>query len=199
MTPSHGSRAVLPKTIWILGIARRVTGPTKVARARSCRFLVVCSEEGYLKELAADFSDIKFDWACVKDLGLVKRCMAPGGKRPCSGKVLSHTKDQIHLFRKSMGTEVCCFKIGITSNPLNRFAAYVAKAYTEMWLIHECSCVGSIQMLEAALISEFGGHIGCQNKPGTGGEGALNKENAPPPPYFVYVTGGRADQHCRVG
>ena len=55
-------------------------------------------------------------------------------------------------------------------------------------------------MLEAALVSEFHQHIGCQNQSGTGGEGSLNaKRNPPSPPYFAYVTGGRADQPRRVG
>eukprot|EP00435_Cladocopium_sp_Y103_P007728 s1487_g2.t1 len=49
-------------------------------------------------------------------------------------------------------------------------------------------------MLEAALVSEFAAHVGCRNKSGSGGEGALNRANCPDPPYFVYVTGGRADQ-----
>ena len=65
-----------------------------------------------------------------------------------------------------MGVRVCCFKIGVTSNPMTRFAAYVPKAYTEMWLIGVSDSIDLIQMLEAALISEFGKHIGCHNKNG---------------------------------
>ena len=54
-------------------------------------------------------------------------------------------------------------------------------------------------MLEAALISEFGKHVGCQNQSGSGGEGALNRKDPPKGPYFVYITGTRADQMRRVG
>ena len=54
-------------------------------------------------------------------------------------------------------------------------------------------------MLEAALIAEFSKHVGCRNKDGTGGEGKINRDTPPVGPYYVYVTGGRADQSRRVG
>ncbi|CAK8995140.1 unnamed protein product [Durusdinium trenchii] len=53
-------------------------------------------------------------------------------------------------------------------------------------------------MLEAALVFEFHKHVGCRNQRGTGGDGALNRKDPSPPPYFVYVTGGRADQMRRA-
>ena len=59
--------------------------------------------------------------------------------------------------------------------------------------------VDTSHMLEASLIHEYGKHVGCQTKKGSGGEGALNKEDRPPGPYFVYVMAGRADQGRRVG
>ena len=59
--------------------------------------------------------------------------------------------------------------------------------------------LGLVNMLEAALISEFSQCTGCRNMANTGGEGGLNRQVRPHPPYFVYVTGGRADQPKRVG
>ena len=68
-----------------------------------------------------------------------------------------------------------------------------------MWLISVSHSIDLVQMLEAALVSEFSKQVGCQNQSGSGGEGALNRENPPFPPYFVYITGARADQNRRVG
>ena len=53
-------------------------------------------------------------------------------------------------------------------------------------------------MLEAALISHFEHCVGCRNTTGSGGEGALNRTTTCGP-YYTYITGGRADQHRRVG
>ena len=68
-----------------------------------------------------------------------------------------------------------------------------------MWLIATSNSVDLVHMLEAALVSEFHKHVGCRNREGSGGEGALNREAAAPPPYYVYITGGRADQPRSVG
>lgn len=68
-----------------------------------------------------------------------------------------------------------------------------------MWIISMLPSLDIGSMLEAALISDFGRHVGCHNKPGSGGEGALCRSNPSPPPYFTYVVGGRADQHRNVG
>ena len=68
-----------------------------------------------------------------------------------------------------------------------------------MWIIHKSDHVELVHMLEAALISENQLILGCRNAANSGGEGALNRPNAGGPPYFVYVTGGRADQGRRVG
>ena len=68
-----------------------------------------------------------------------------------------------------------------------------------MWLIAVSQSADLIHMLEAALVMEFHKHVGCRNKEGSGGEGALNKKDRVPPPYFAYVTGGRADQLRRIG
>ena len=67
-----------------------------------------------------------------------------------------------------------------------------------MWVIAKSSSVDTIHMLEAACISHFAVHIGCRNQPESGGEGALNRAH-PKPPFFLYVTGARADQPRRIG
>ena len=120
-------------------------------------------------------------------------------KKISCGRILEHAKDLITSFREQIGVRLCCFKIGITSNPLIRFISYIKKGYTHMWLISVSHSIDLVQMLEAALVSEFSKHVGCQNQSGSGGEGALNRENPPFPPYFVYITGARADQNRRVG
>lgn len=68
-----------------------------------------------------------------------------------------------------------------------------------MWVIAVSPSIDLIHMLEAALVMEFHKHVGCRNKEGAGGEGALNRSERAPGPYYVYVTGGRADQRRRVG
>ena len=79
-----------------------------------------------------------------------------------------------------------------------RFQLYKKMNFSCMWVIHSCSNVAEIHMLEAALIAQFHPCTGCQNQADTGGEGALNRKGVVPP-FFLYVTGGRADQNCRVG
>ena len=154
-----------------------------------------------LQELGAKFCWSTCDLAPLKALDLHNHCLKSPieNSRLSCGKILSHARDKVTSYREKIGIRLCCFKIGVSSNPLNRFASYLQKGYTSMWLIHVSKSMDLIQMLEAALVSEFGKHVGCQNQLGTGGEGALNKETPPPPPYFVYITGGRADQNRRVG
>lgn len=142
-----------------------------------------------------------FEWIHAKSLGLHNHCLKAQmeNKRLCCGKILQHAQEQVNAFRQKVGIRICCFKMGITSNPLVRFTSYLQKGYTTMWLIGVSNSIDLISMLEAALISEFQKHVGCHNRPGTGGEGSLNKEAPPPPPFFAYIVGGRADQNRRVG
>ena len=121
------------------------------------------------------------------------------GARTTCGKILLHARSQVAAFRQHMGADVCVFKVGVTTNPLERFKGYLAMNFTSMWLVCEHNDLGLIHMLEAALISEFHQCRGCRNAANSGGEGALNKAVHGGPPYFVYVTGGRADQFKRVG
>lgn len=62
------------------------------------------------------------------------------------------------------------FKIGITCTPLVRWRAYDREGYQQMHLLHVTEEPGLVQMLEAALISEFQHRAGCRNV-ARGGEG----------------------------
>ena len=139
------------------------------------------------------------DWEKLRSLGLLNKCLKTRGKPTC-GKILAHAKAQITSMREWLGIRLCIFKIGVTANPSCRFNWYLERGYTCMWVIAASDSLDLIHMLEAALISEFSKHVGCKNKSDSGGEGALNRTNTVSyPPYYVYVAGGRADQHRWVG
>ena len=104
----------------------------------------------------------------------------------------------IDAFREHRGISLTVFKIGVTSNPVPRFVLYRTKHFTDMWVIHSSMDVKETHMLEAALILFYQDSVGCQNKPNSGGEGALNRKTAVGP-FYTYVVGGRADQNKRVG
>lgn len=111
------------------------------------------------------------------------------------GRILLYAKQQVHAFREHLGLAVSIFKIGITSSPAQRFQAYLAKQFDLMWVIWVSQEAGTVLMLEAALIAEFQTCDGCRNAPNSGGEGSLSRQR---PPYYLYVTGARADQLKRV-
>ena len=153
-----------------------------------------------LLHLGATFDAGSFDWDQVKGLGISNLCTrATASSSMTCGKILALATQRVVSFREKLGIKLCIFKIGVTSNPVTRFADYREKAFTSMWLIWVSRSVDLVHMLEASLILQFHREIGCQNKGGTGGEGCLNRSNPPSPPYFVYITGGRADQLRRVG
>lgn len=132
------------------------------------------------------------------ELGVVDRSM-PMGSSATAGKLLSYCKSKIICFRERIGIRLCIFKIGVTSNPVPRFEMYKELGFSTMWILAISDSVDLVHMLEAALISEFHKHVGCKNREGSGGDGALNRKPPAPPPYFVYISGGRADQARWVG
>ena len=121
------------------------------------------------------------------------------GPRTTCGKILAHSRQQVALFRNHVGAALCVFKIGVTANPQERFQGFLAMNFTLMWVICKHDDLGLVHMLEAALVAEWHHCTGCRNAANSGGEGALNRPNHEGPPYYVYITGGRADQLKRVG
>ena len=149
---------------------------------------------------AATFEASSFDWDQVKPLGILNLCTRSSIQKSLTcGKILAISIQRVESFRNKMGRNLCVFKIGVTSNPCDRLASYKKQGFTDMWLIWVSRSVDLIHMLEASLILNFHKETGCRNKGGTGGEGCLNQLDPPPPPYFVYICGGRADQLRRVG
>ena len=146
------------------------------------------------------FGSEQFEWELVRPYGLLNHCLKCSPKQPLTcGKILAHAKAQITAFRENKGVRVCVFKIGVTSNPPHRFVSYLEKGFDTMWVVSKSYSVDLIHMLEAACISHFSCHVGCRNQHESGGEGALNRANPPMGPFFLYVTGGRADQPRRIG
>lgn len=149
--------------------------------------------------MALQFNAKTFDWSTVKCQNLLYKCLDENKTHPTSGKILAHAKEQAESLVTKIGATLCIFKIGVSANPLLRYAAYIEMNYTEMWVIHVSSSLDTIHMLEAALISAFEPYMGCKNAPQSGGEGALNRQKPVKPPYFVYIVAGRADQPRWVG
>ena len=139
-------------------------------------------------------------WEQLKPCGIHNRSPKSSLQNAIAGKVLLHAKRQIDAFREHMGLSVCVFKIGVTANPAERFTGYLNKNFSEMWVIFSGSDLGMVHMLEAALILHYQDGSGCKNAPHSGGEGGLNRKcHVALPPFYVYVTGGRADQFKWVG
>ena len=140
----------------------------------------------------------RIPWDDLRTFGLRNRMMPMRPRPPLSGTVLAYCRQQITSFREQMGISLCVFKIGVTSNPVVRFVDYRRRNFSAMWVLFSGDNVKEIHMLEAGLIALFESSTGCQNSQRSGGEGALNKASANPP-FYAYVTGGRADQNRRVG
>ena len=56
-----------------------------------------------------------------------------------------------------------------------------------MWLLATSTSADLIHMLKAALICQYCLHVGCRDRKGSGGEGFLNRNDAPPGPYYAYI------------
>ena len=153
-----------------------------------------------VKQMALETCQVQNDDAKIDLLsgplpeGMLNRCMKPGTRSPICGRILEHCKEKKSSFREAMGIRLCVFKIGVTTDPLTRYQSYREKGFTSMWVIFSGDSVDLVHMLEAALVSEYHQHVGCRNQKGTGGEGALNRNQCLSPPFYVYVSGARADQ-----
>lgn len=143
---------------------------------------------------AVECGQLQVDWVQLLRFNIHNKTMKIQPKLPTSGKILAHCKRMVYAFRESLDVKLCVFKIGVTADPMNRFSDYMTKAFTVMWVLYISDDLGLTHMLEAALISEFHTSTGCRNAPESGGEGGLNRKKHLGPPFFTYITGGRADQ-----
>lgn len=104
----------------------------------------------------------------------------PQGKSGAlAGAALHRAKQVVSQILDSLAPVV--FKIGITCTPFLRWRAYEREGYQKMHLLHVTEEPGLVQMMEAALISEFQGRAGCRNV-AKGGEGPVGQA-----PYFAYL------------
>ena len=149
-----------------------------------------------LCSISSRSSSSRCPWEELKRCYVINRTPVQRYPKPSCGKILSHCKLQVSSFREHLGTALAVFKIGITACPAQRFQSYLQVNFHLMWIIYMGDELGLIRMLEDALVSDFGHCKGCRNAEGTGGEGNLTTKC---PPFFVYVTGGRADQLKPVG
>ena len=158
-----------------------------------------CPDQKLITELGLKFDAATFDWGTVKCQGILNKCFQSKATNPTCGRILTHASEQVSCILNEVGASLCIFKIGVSANPLLRFASYLNLGYTTMWVIHVSSSLGLTHMLEASLIREYQSFRGCRNKDGSGGEGALNTSKCFKPPFFTYVVGARADQPRCVG
>ena len=94
-----------------------------------------------------------------------------GGEVAKPGKVLQHCAGVI---ASKVSDQLTVFKVGITVNPVDRWRnagfGYCNEGYTSMQLLHCERNSRACGFLEAALIAQFRGTLGCQNE-APGGEG----------------------------
>ena len=164
-----------------------------------CVSQVSVHDDSNWAELAADFLQAatleqkEYVMSCVT--GITAGYVSMKKTRPTAGSVLQHCKQRILRFLHTIGSGLCVFKIGYTSNPLIRFQSYASANFSVMELLHVTDTKGVAEMLEAALIDQFMTVTGCRNeKPGGEGPGHVQASH-----YFVYIVGARADQAKRIG
>ena len=113
-----------------------------------------------------------------------------------AGKVLAHCEQCIEQLRRATGGEsLAIYKIGITHSCTPRFELYEANGWTKMLVMFQSSDLGTIEMLEAALIAQRKHRLQCRNIQ-LGGEGMRLRTFTPKfePPYYCYCVAARADE-----
>lgn len=94
-----------------------------------------------------------------------------GGEVAKPGKVLQHCAS---IIESKVSDQLTVFKVGITVNPVDRWCntgfGYSQEGFTSMQLLHCERNSRACGFLEAALIAQFRGTLGCQNE-ASGGEG----------------------------
>ena len=71
------------------------------------------------------FESESVDWAALRSHNLIYHCQKP--EMMICGKLLAHCKKKVTALREHIGVRLCCFKIGVTTNPPLRFSAYIEK------------------------------------------------------------------------
>ena len=115
---------------------------------------------------------------------------APKRLKATAGTILQRCCTKVEHFRNKMVRSLCVFKVGLTSDPVQRFGFYLEANYTCMSLLHVTANMAEAQMLEAAVIAATISEPGCRNER-LGGDGP--SKLTPYQLYFVYVVGARAD------
>jgi hypothetical protein len=104
--------------------------------------------------------------------------------------------------RRTGGTQLCVFKIGITACPEIRWQSYVSNGYSCFQIVHASFELGLIEMLELLLIHHFSElePVKTLRNSRAGGEGMRDREGYPlrPGPYLLYVAAARADQRQAI-
>ena len=103
-----------------------------------------------------------------------------------SGEILLHSKQQVMAFGSTWEFPLA-FKIEATAAVPARFLDCKAQNYGAMWVVFTSNDVSLIQILEAALISEFHTPLVAGIIPIRGGEGALNHKK-----HHMFFTSLRA-------
>ena len=117
-----------------------------------------------------------------------------------ASKILWHCVKSINAIREQCGgPNLCIFKIGLTSNPIQRREGYRQQNFKCFAVIHRVNTthlLGMLEMLEAALIAEFHDEQRCCRNRQLGGESMRDRFHNPrfPPPYFAYVAATCAAQ-----
>ena len=113
-----------------------------------------------------------------------------------AGKILAHCERCIEQLRRATGGEsLAIYKIGITHSCAPRFELYHTNGWTKMVVMFQSNDLGTIEMLEAALIAQHHHRLQCRNIQ-LGGEGMRLRTSQPKfePPYHCYCVAARADE-----
>ncbi|CAE7662955.1 unnamed protein product [Symbiodinium sp. CCMP2592] len=114
-----------------------------------------------------------------------------------ASKVLLHCLRVVDAVRtENGGASLCVFKIGLTSNPVQRRASYLQQNFQNFVVIHKVwrpELLGMLEMLEAALIAQFHDNGRCCRNVRLGGESMRTKDFVPrfPPPYYAYCVAAK--------
>ncbi|CAE7216894.1 unnamed protein product [Symbiodinium sp. CCMP2456] len=98
-----------------------------------------------------------------------------------ASKILWHCMKTVNCIREENGgRSLCVFKLGLTSNPLQRRQSYLEQNFMSFVVIHKVcrlELLAMLEMLEAALIAEFHDNQRCCRNHQLGGESMRRKDD----------------------